>query len=655
MDTLPPNFTVQPRDELPEGFAVPAEPKPTEPTGWRLAGDIAAAPARGAMMGYGDEAAAAIAATFRPESDFHGQGDTWKKRYDMALQAIRQRNKEFDESYPVTSGTLRAGGTIAATAIPAAAGARVALPVLGRYGTAAGIGAVEGAVAGFGEGEGGLENRAVEAGKGAGIGAVAAPALLGAAEAGGSVYRSARNLVGGGDPEKKAAALLNRALTRDKTTPETVAQAVEANRASRIPSDVVDAAGENTTALARMTASAPGEARNRGLDWVRRRGQENYTAVNDALLRAVDPADFATAKQTLIDRLTTGSRKAYEDMFASAPMVKTSEIDDILNTPHGRRALRDVMSRVEPGKRSSLGPVRDTPDGPVVEKYYLEALHEVKKELWDMGRRAKASALTGGDTSQSGYFKSLSGKLGDALKRAHDDYRKVSADWADEAHLMEALEKGREFARLRPNEIKTALKEFTPSEREMALTGYYDALEMGVLGSTRTTANLGAKILDTPAIATRMEAVLGPKEFGRFMDRARRLSGMFDTTRIVGSRAGSQTQPRLADLEDTGAAEHLMDAALAKATGHELSFAANMMGVGRKILGRTADKAKGLDEQTAEVLSRTLLSNPDDAVKSLMALNPSLSKASAGDLVRKLRNQVLATGVATGTTNALAR
>ena len=138
--------------------------------------------AHGALQGLGDETMAAVAAL----KETLGGGLPFGKAYEQALSMYRGARDQYRQESPVASlATEMAGGL--ATGIPMAA---VALPagaaVTGGRLLAqnAAIGAAQGGLYGFNEGEGGMGSRAVEAGQGAALGgtlSVALPAALGAA------------------------------------------------------------------------------------------------------------------------------------------------------------------------------------------------------------------------------------------------------------------------------------------------------------------------------------------------------------------------------------------------------------------------------------------------------------------------------------------
>jgi hypothetical protein len=138
--------------------------------------------AHGALQGLGDETMAAVAAL----KETLGGGLPFGKAYEQALSMYRGARDQYRQESPVAStasemaGGLATGIPMAAVAMPAGAAATGGRLLAQN----AAIGAAQGGLYGFNEGEGGMGSRAVEAGQGAALGGalgVALPAALGAA------------------------------------------------------------------------------------------------------------------------------------------------------------------------------------------------------------------------------------------------------------------------------------------------------------------------------------------------------------------------------------------------------------------------------------------------------------------------------------------
>jgi hypothetical protein len=518
--------------------------------------------------------------------------------YDDNLQNERDANKQFSEQYPISSTVGKIGGAIVATnpvfrAIPPMMSAPA------RVGTAAAVGAGIGGTEGFLSGEG--DERVADAVKGAAVGSVVGGGLQTVAEGIRKGIEVGKNYFRAAPVEERAANALDVALKRDKTDLPTINAAVAGNRGA----DVVDVAGENVKRLARNVASQPGDAANVQRDFVRARGEKTYRDVNNAILSAFSPEDFVTKLQTSRDRLTAQANQAYTAATQATPFVRSAEIDDILNTPAGQQSLRNVMSRVMPGQQSALGPVN--PQTGAVEKYRLDALRAVKSDLY--ARATGQNPLTGGNTEEAAYLKTLSGRLNDALKNASKPYRDAAAQYADEANLIEAMQKGsEEFLRMRPNEIREFLKGKTAGEREMFMNGAYDAMERGFLGG-KNNRNFADTILNTPKIAENIKAALTKNEWLVLRGELQKNADRFVTTQFVNSRSGSQTAPRMMD-EAAISGETAGDMARAGYSAIQGNFGSALNAMASPIVRAVrnqGNRARGIDEQSASLLADYLL------------------------------------------------
>lgn len=131
---------------------------------------------QGATFGYGDEIAAA--AGYVGNKAMRAVGvDVQDRSYSDILDEVRGTEKQFTERHPYQAfGAEVVGGLSSLAAGPLRAVA--AAPTwLGRVGNSAKVGAGYGALAGFGNSEGGIQNRLLGGAKGAGVGAVAGPIL----------------------------------------------------------------------------------------------------------------------------------------------------------------------------------------------------------------------------------------------------------------------------------------------------------------------------------------------------------------------------------------------------------------------------------------------------------------------------------------------
>ncbi len=248
------------------------------------------------------------------------QAGTLGERYDANLTAERARDKAFQAEHPIidAAGNIAGGVGGAIVAAPAAA----AGPAVSAGRAAAnyiGTGAIYGGLAGFGEGEGGLQNRLITGAMGAGAGGVAGGVLGGLASAASGVGGRIATLFGRGDSEAAAERLINRNLSRDKVTPEQVQDRFTA--AGDQPVALVDVGGRNTVNLGATAANTPSEAMEVADKFVegRRLGRpDRLTATGDEVFGGGSGTDLPEIRAALREKRSAAG-ELYDRAFKIEP------------------------------------------------------------------------------------------------------------------------------------------------------------------------------------------------------------------------------------------------------------------------------------------------------------------------------------------------
>lgn len=124
---------------------------------------------QGATLGFGDEIAGLAGGTVSALADPFGRGG-FERGYDATRDAVRNTANDYAERNPESAIALNlVGGGASVGVMPRAFFASAASTPL-RIAGAGATGSVVGGIAGFGAGEGGLENRLASAGEGAVVG-----------------------------------------------------------------------------------------------------------------------------------------------------------------------------------------------------------------------------------------------------------------------------------------------------------------------------------------------------------------------------------------------------------------------------------------------------------------------------------------------------
>lgn len=220
------------------------------------------------------------------------------------------------------TGFIQRGGNVAARAL-----------------RAAGVGGAVGAGAGAVQSDGGLADRAQAALYGGAIGTAGAGILNPSLEALTGVARTAGNTIANQwralrNPQNQAQRLLANALIRDQ---QSAPQAIAALQASP-DLGIVNAGGQNVSALGRAATVAPGNARTRAAEFFENQAASMPDRAADAVHPLAQNGYYGTVEQ-LDQTRRTAADPLYTAAYAQPAVDKWSpEINNLMNRPSMRRA-----------------------------------------------------------------------------------------------------------------------------------------------------------------------------------------------------------------------------------------------------------------------------------------------------------------------------
>jgi hypothetical protein len=451
---------------------------------------------QGLTMGAGDEMRAAAAATLQPVFG-EESGKDWGQRYDAYAARERGKLNEFRDEHPVIAAGAEIAGAIPTMMLPGMQGPQAAT-LMGRVGMGALTAAAQGGVYGFNAGEGGFENRAINAGKTAAISApfgALTPAVGAGASAAWNRYLTSRAAGQAGMPTP-AYNILTRAMNADGSLAGPGAQRLQAagNQAM-----LADAGPTGMTLLdtAVQRSGPAATAARTALD--QRVGQASQTITNalDNTLGA--PAGLnATARN--IAQSTAGVR---DDAYTAAYNSAINYADDT-----GRR-VEEVLQRVPAGTmRDAIREANDemrsngvrnmqiratiADDGTVTfgEMPNVQQLDEIKKALQ---RNARAAIdQYGRPTGEGLRARRLAAQLREAIGEAAPAYNEATRLGGDKIAMDEALDLGRRL--MQPGTTREVVRDtvdgMSQAERSMVGQGIRAHLD-------ETLANVKAAMTDT--------------------------------------------------------------------------------------------------------------------------------------------------------------
>ena len=536
--------------------------KPAEDEDYNVSGLLRTAIGQGAALGFGDEIEAGL------RTGFGLLGD-----YGATRDAIRADVKDFAEENPMTAlaaeigGGLITGGVGGARAAGTALGRKV-LQKAGTTGLAAGVGATEGAIAGVGSGEtaGGRVAGGLVGGTLGGALGAAAPAAVNLVK--GGVDRAAFGL------GLKTDDAVNRAAERKAiqkledagTSPEAVQKALDEQAQMGITDAIIpDVAGESTRGLARAAATVSGEGRDIATKTLDERaanlGDEIANDVGDVLAGGKSAAD---ALDEIATRQKANAGNDYNAAFMQEGSPVTVEVGDDLKRLF---ALPSFDEAVEQARNLAkfdgveIPSAQDLIDGKKIDNLSLQELHYVKMgldEVMGLGKRGQSKTSIGRGVERG--LKGARAEFIDILDNAspkidgESAYKTARNKFAGDARLQEAIEDGRKFFSLKPDEMQSSVARLSDSEKEAFRIGVAEAVRDSV-DRTADLADAGRKIFGNKKQRKLLRAAFpDDKTFDAFEKRMVARAEQVKTRSRTGVQQGSRTAVVEEEIADLGQA-----------------------------------------------------------------------------------------------------
>ncbi|QND39095.1 hypothetical protein HB771_17300 [Rhizobium leguminosarum bv. viciae] len=573
-------------------------------------------------MGYADEIGAGI--------DYAGSRVLpWRdaKTYDQALADTRGEQEQAYEEHPAANiagkvtGALWGASRLAKAGLSPTANAIKAEAGLGRV-TAASAkeGTILGAISGFGNGEGGLGNRLVNAGVGGGlglgIGAVAPAAVAGLTQV---VKSAAAPLIAPFAPNGYVRDALATALRRAGQTPEGITNNMRAAAADgRDMFNVADAMGYTGERLMSTSARVPHDNRQPLAEalMARQAGQGERLANN--LAEGFDT--FDTAGRRIADRTaqrTAEANELYPAARANAGPVNVTPV------------LEEIDRTIRPGVNQMVNPrdriANDSIEGALTRVRSMlsdgnsqvtdfDTLFRAKLDLDDMIQRAEAQ----GAGNRAHYLSRVQGMVDQALADASEGYVGARDAFARASRRIDAVDAGSAASRIsrRAQDTIPEFEAMPPGEQVDFRAGYIDPLIARLEGASSSPTTNKARMLQTPKFEAELPAFAAPERGGQLADRIAREQTMFRTANAA--LGNSKTADNLADAADMNQFDPAVIGRLVRGD----PIGAITTGLS-KALGTLTGQPPSVVERLSRVLMET---NPDVALDVLRVGTQQLSR-----------------------------
>jgi hypothetical protein len=568
--------------------------------------------------------------------------------YQNQLARVRAGIKQYEEQYPGRSFTGELVGGLVPTAAaliaaPFTGGATGPAAVAGATRTAAalpglgtnilrgmGYGAASGAAAGAGGAEGGLSNRVLGGAIGGTAGLVfggAAPAVTSTVGTGGRKLAEFTGLTQPVDATTKAQQLIAKKLAQEGVSPQELAarQADIVSRYGARDETLADYAGESMRRLGRGALAIPNAAQTETRQMLTERAIGTGPRITRDITEftAIGERDINEVADEIIQRRAAQAAPLYEQAL-SAGQVNSFAIDSLL------RKSKDIQNAISDARR--LPQYADLPDNDMI------LLDKAYKYVGDMANEARKS----GKGSRANDLDNLRVSLLNAISDKDTGvpvYKEAVKVFADESLLKDALELGsKNFLKKTPSAISKELQKFPgDAEREMYRLGAVQSLRDEIYGM-RETANIADKFLNNREMRDRMKTIFNSTgEYEAFVKNLERERQMAVTrSRIEGVSPTAPIQQDIAELQGPSPTD-VIEAGTQMARG-------DLVGGGMSMMRQLAPRLQGMDENVAELISRSVF---DPSFAQQQQLLTSLTPVMDELRKRAMQQQVRAAGTST--------
>ena len=568
--------------------------------------------------------------------------------YQNQLARVRAGIKQYEEQYPGRSFTGELVGGLVPTAAaliaaPFTGGATGPAAVAGATRTAAalpglgtnilrgmGYGAASGAAAGAGGAEGGLSNRVLGGAIGGTAGLVfggAAPAVTSTVGTGGRKLAEFTGLTQPVDATTKAQQLIAKKLAQEGVSPQELAarQADVVARYGARDETLADYAGESMRRLGRGALAIPNAAQTETRQMLTERAIGTGPRITRDITEftAIGERDINEVADEIIQRRAAQAAPLYEQAL-SAGQVNSFAIDNLL------KKSKDIQNAINDARR--LPQYADLPDNDMIlldkaYKYVGDAANEARKS----GKGSRANDL---DNLRVSLLNAISDK-----DTGVPVYKEAVKVFADESLLKDALELGsKNFLKKTPSAISKELEKFPgDAEREMYRLGAVQSLRDEIYGM-RETANIADKFLNNREMRDRMKTIFNSTgEYEAFVKNLERERQMAVTrSRIEGVSPTAPIQQDIAELQGPSPTD-VIEAGTQMARG-------DLVGGGMSMMRQLAPRLQGMDENVAELISRSVF---DPSFAQQQQLLTSLTPVMDELRKRAMQQQVRAAGTST--------
>jgi hypothetical protein len=561
---------------------------------------------------------------------------TFADNYHKALAAERQRTEDFAQAHPIASRLAYGTGALSSISptmtSPTTVAPLVSAPTLGgRVVQGMKAGATAGGLSGFGatNDESALGDLAAT-GQGAGLGAVIGGAVPVIAD------KVAQPLIdwvsrrfGGQEAIDNQAikAIASRVAQDQKAGGPTAQDMLDIiNTAGGKPLNLADVGGENVKGLTERLAQSPGQGKQIITEALTKRdlgaGSRIAGDVNAGISNGGSAFDTAAALDA--------SRKAaaaplYDEAFASNPNVASKEVDRILLTPAGQKAL--AGARVKMQNDMSL---MATPDADLMEQareagqiipggkgiasgLKLRTLDYVKRSFDDQ----IGTAQNAGERDNARILIGLKNRFVNALDKADVTaaagpnslrpegglYAQARAAYSGPSQSLDAVVEGQKVLTKAPEQIQAELADLEAGDKEFYKLGAADAIKAKI-AKTGMGGNEAKQIIGSDWAQKQIRPLFDSQDaYEKFITAATHENRMFQTTtQMLRNSATARRAAEMAHGGEGGTFGSLLQTIGGAATGEPMVAATGLANMGKNVFQNLGKPNPEVDAAAARFL-----------------------------------------------------
>lgn len=563
--------------------------------------------AQGATLGFADEIEAFVRSAVPGGPEY----EDIRNEIRANLSAYKQQNPGAALTYEL-AGALVPSLAMMATGVGAPSGA-ASLSRLASAGRASGVGALEGALYGYGASES-PESAGAETITGGFTGAVAGPALQlglrGGADLASKLINRVREKLG----EMPANAVQAELQRLQQESGKSVEEIIYDLQSGRLMSDnpdlmiqlknIVSEGGESGRNVLERTRARASETRQQAMQ-----GLQNELAPNmdSNVLRSVRQTD---------DQLKAAEREAYGSVFSSNQFIPESVANEMLRAAQAMPDLaQELMTRYRAeGKIVPPFKIAENGELQLVRVPSLEDAEIMRRTLND-----RATSL----------YRGGQGTMGEVVSQIEKNLRKNIDDLSPQLQAVrqtaaqvrtgrDAFDAGRKALSMNVDELELLMESFTPEAARSFRVGLMDSIRNKVRRQGTTLANLADEDKQFGQV---LRTVLSNKDISQLTSQLQTAGQTAKIAQMMPSTAGSPTAPLMQERARAGMRGSMQD--ISRAISGDPMMVVDMLD---RVLKR--DKPKLTDQQRMQVVE-VLFSRDPESVRRALNNETALSELAA--------------------------